>query len=296
MQNRESQLRQYRLADYARDLGFNEVETIDEDLGRSGSGLTERPGFQRLVTEVCPGQVGAVFCLEASRLARNGRDWHHLIELCGLIGAMLIDPEGMYDPRLSNDRLLLGLRGTMSEYELSVLRQRSLEFGSPKTRPDLPPPAVDKDAPSGKTFRWNLSRQYDLHGTRNLAVYVWAQSPTRQYLRHLYYTPPAQNLATAALDSFAYHVELSWENPGVIQQPYTYADRQRHFFRLRRVAAAAAPWSGAGGRQLVRAYHLDYYPDRSVPGAQCWAGQGPQDSRLSSSIRRPYLTPLVPRR
>jgi DNA invertase Pin-like site-specific DNA recombinase len=127
VQNRESQLRQYRLADYARELGFVDVATIDEDLGRSGSGLTERPGFQRLVTEVCEGQVGAVFCLEASRLARNGRDWHHLIELCGLVGALLIDPEGIYDPRLSNDRLLLGLRGTMSEFELSMLRQRSLE-------------------------------------------------------------------------------------------------------------------------------------------------------------------------
>jgi len=127
LQNRESQRRQYRLADYARELGFVEVETIDEDLGRSGSGLVERPGFQRLVTEVCEGRVGAVFCLEASRLARNGRDWHHLIELCGLVCAVLIDPEGVYDPRLSNDRLLLGLRGTMSEFELSVLRQRSLE-------------------------------------------------------------------------------------------------------------------------------------------------------------------------
>jgi DNA invertase Pin-like site-specific DNA recombinase len=99
--NRESQLRQYHLADYARELGFAEVETIDEDLGRSGSGLTERPGFQRLVTEVCEGQVGAVFCLEASRLARNGHDWHYLIEFCGLVGAVLIDPEGVYDPRLS---------------------------------------------------------------------------------------------------------------------------------------------------------------------------------------------------
>jgi DNA invertase Pin-like site-specific DNA recombinase len=127
LQNRESKLRQYRLADYARELGFVEVETIDEDLGRSGSGLVARPGFQRLVTEVCEGQIGAVFCLEASRLARNGRDWHHLIELCGLIGVLLIDPEGVYDPRLSNDRLVLGLRGTMSEFELSVLRQRSLE-------------------------------------------------------------------------------------------------------------------------------------------------------------------------
>jgi DNA invertase Pin-like site-specific DNA recombinase len=127
IQNRESQLRQYRLADYARELGFIDVATIDEDLGRSGSGLMERPGFQRLVADVCEGQVGAVFCLEASRLARNGRDWHHLIELCGLVGALLIDPEGVYDPRISNDRLLLGLRGTMSEFELNILRQRSLE-------------------------------------------------------------------------------------------------------------------------------------------------------------------------
>lgn len=134
LHNRESQLRQYNLANYARELGFAEIELIDEDLGRSGSGLVDRPGFQRLVTEVCEGQVGAVFCLEASRLARNGRDWHHLIELCGLIGAVLIDPEGVYDPRLSNDRLLLGLRGTMSEFELSVLRQRSLEAIRQKAR------------------------------------------------------------------------------------------------------------------------------------------------------------------
>jgi DNA invertase Pin-like site-specific DNA recombinase len=134
LHNRESQLRQYNLANYARELGFAEIETIDEDLGRSGSGLVDRPGFQRLVTEVCAGQVGAVFCLEASRLARNGRDWHHLIELCGLVGAVLIDPEGVYDPRLSNDRLLLGLRGTMSEFELSVLRQRSLEAIRQKAR------------------------------------------------------------------------------------------------------------------------------------------------------------------
>ena len=108
-QNRESQLRQYHLAGYARELGFVEVETIDEDLGRSASGLVDRPGFQRLVTEICEGQIGAVFCLEASRLARNGRDWHHLIELCGLVGAVLIDPEGIYDPRVINDRLVLGL-------------------------------------------------------------------------------------------------------------------------------------------------------------------------------------------
>jgi DNA invertase Pin-like site-specific DNA recombinase len=94
----ECQRRQYGLMDHARELGFAEVTVIDDDLGGSGSGLTERPGFQRLVAEVCSGSVGAIFCIEASRLARNGRDWHHLIELCGMTGAVVIDPDGVYDP------------------------------------------------------------------------------------------------------------------------------------------------------------------------------------------------------
>ncbi len=124
--NRESQRRQYGLKDRARELGFRSVVVIDDDLGRSGSGLIERPGFQRLVAEVCAGDVGGVFCIEASRLARNGRDWHHLIELCGMVGAVVVDPDGVYDPGIINDRLLLGLKGTMSEFELSLLRQRSV--------------------------------------------------------------------------------------------------------------------------------------------------------------------------
>ena len=107
--NHESQRRQYGLVDRARELGFRDVTVIDDDLGRSGSGLVERPGFQRLVAEVCSGEVGAVFCIEASRLARNGRDWHHLIELCGMVGAVVVDPDGIYDPAHFNDRLLLGL-------------------------------------------------------------------------------------------------------------------------------------------------------------------------------------------
>jgi DNA invertase Pin-like site-specific DNA recombinase len=125
--NLESQRRQYALADQARQLGFQQVEMIDEDLGRSGSGQVDRPGFARLVAEVCDGNVGAVFCIEASRLARNGRDWHHLIELCGLVRALVVDPDGVYDPGLLNDRLLLGLKGTMSEFELNLLRQRCQE-------------------------------------------------------------------------------------------------------------------------------------------------------------------------
>jgi DNA invertase Pin-like site-specific DNA recombinase len=132
--NLESQRRQYGLVNHAKGLGFDNVEIIDDDLGRSGSGLVQRPGFQRLVAMVCEGRVGAVLCIEASRLARNGRDWHHLIELCGLVGALVVDPDGVYDPQLINDRLLLGLKGTMSEFELNLLRQRSLEAARQKAR------------------------------------------------------------------------------------------------------------------------------------------------------------------
>lgn len=134
VEHTESKRRQYELAESARAMGFASVLTIDEDLGRSGSGLVERPGFQRLVAAVCAGGVGAVFCIEASRLARNGRDWHHLIDLCALVGTLLVDHDGIYEPRLTNDRLLLGLKGTMSEYELSLLRQRGLAARDAKAK------------------------------------------------------------------------------------------------------------------------------------------------------------------
>ena len=134
VEHTESQNRQYALAESARAMGFASVTTIDDDLGRSGSGSVERPGFQKLVASVCAGSVGAVFCLEASRLARNGRDWHHLIDLCALVGTVVVDHDGIYDPRLVNDRLLLGLKGTMSEYELSLLRQRGIAARDSKAR------------------------------------------------------------------------------------------------------------------------------------------------------------------
>jgi DNA invertase Pin-like site-specific DNA recombinase len=121
----EGQSRQYGLAERARQLGFHEVVVIDEDLGRSGSGVQERPGFGRLLAAVCQGLAGAVLALEASRLARNNRDWHHLVDLCALTDTVLIDDDGIYDPKLLNDRLLLGLKGTMSEYELGLMRQRA---------------------------------------------------------------------------------------------------------------------------------------------------------------------------
>src|SRR6266849_1574072 len=94
----ESQDRQYGLADQARNLGFASVQVIDEDLGRSGTGSTERPGFGKLLAAVCSGSVGAVLALEASRLARNNRDWHHLIDLCAMTQTLVIDYDGVYDP------------------------------------------------------------------------------------------------------------------------------------------------------------------------------------------------------
>ena len=131
--NHESRRRQYGLAERARTLGWTDVTVIDDDLGRSGSGVS-RPGFERLLAAICEGRVGAVFAIEASRLARNGRDWHTLIEFCGLVGTVIVDEDGIYEPRHPNDRLLLGMKGTMSELELSLLRARSMEALKQKAR------------------------------------------------------------------------------------------------------------------------------------------------------------------
>src|SRR6516165_9882333 len=131
--NLESQRRQYGLADRARQLGWADVEVIDEDLGRSGAGA-RRPGFEKLLAAICEGRVGAVLSLEASRLARNGRDWHTLLEFCGLVDTLIVDEDGVYEPRSPNDRLLLGMKGTMSEMELSMFRQRSTEAIKQKAR------------------------------------------------------------------------------------------------------------------------------------------------------------------
>lgn len=131
--NLESQRRQYGLTDRARALGFTDVVVIDDDLGRSGGGVA-RPGFEKLLAAICEGRVGAVVSIEASRLARNGRDWHTLLEFCAFVGTLIVDEDSIYDPRHPNDRLLLGMKGTMSEMELSVLRQRSLEALKQKAR------------------------------------------------------------------------------------------------------------------------------------------------------------------
>jgi DNA invertase Pin-like site-specific DNA recombinase len=125
-QNPESLERQYDFQRQALGLGWHQdqIVTLDEDLGQSGTEATHRPDFQRLVADVGLGQVGVVLSLEVSRLARNSTDWHHLLELCAMTDTLILDEDGLYDPNQFNDRLLLGLRGTMSEAELHFLRAR----------------------------------------------------------------------------------------------------------------------------------------------------------------------------
>ena len=186
--NLESQRRQYDLAGTAKTAGLASVTVIDDDRGRSGSGRIERPGFERLVALVCSGDVGAVYCIEASRLARNGRDWHHLIDLCALAGTLVIDPDGAYDPRLVNDRLLLGLKGTMSEYELSLMRQRGLAARDSKAQRGefrfmLPPGfcwseagkiEIDPDEHVAETIRLVFAKFRELGSARQ--VFLWLRS------------------------------------------------------------------------------------------------------------------------
>src|SRR5204863_3383451 len=128
--NSESTERQYALVERAVELGFTreQVVVIDEDLGISGSGMSDRSGFARLAAEVALGHAGLVLGLEVSRLARNNADWYRLLDLCGVTDTVIGDADGIYHPGSFNDRLLLGLKGTMSEAELHVLRAR-LEGG-----------------------------------------------------------------------------------------------------------------------------------------------------------------------
>ncbi len=126
LENTESTARQYALRERAIALGWptERVVVIDQDLGQSGASAVDREGFQRLVAEVGLGHVGLVMGLEVSRLARSSLDWHHLLELCSMTGTLILDEDGLYDPATFNDRLLLGMKGTMSEAELHILRAR----------------------------------------------------------------------------------------------------------------------------------------------------------------------------
>src|SRR5205085_6109686 len=126
LENTESTKRQYALRQRAIAVGWDadHIVLIDSDLGRSAALAAEREGFQRLVSEVGMGRAGLVIGLEVSRLARNSSDWHRLLEICALSDTLILDEEGLYDPTHFNDRLLLGLKGTMSEAELHVMQAR----------------------------------------------------------------------------------------------------------------------------------------------------------------------------
>jgi DNA invertase Pin-like site-specific DNA recombinase len=132
--NQESRALQYAMRDRLATLGWSRIETVDEELGRSAAAGIARAGFDRMVAEVCLGKVGAVAAREVSRFARNSRDWQQLIEMCRVVDTVLIDQETVYAPRESNDRLLLGLKGSLNEYELDLLRQRSLSARYAKAR------------------------------------------------------------------------------------------------------------------------------------------------------------------
>jgi len=115
-------------------LGLREIEVVDDDLGRSAAGTVTRTGFERMVAEVCLGTVGAVAAREVSRFARNSRDWQQLVEVCRVVDTVLIDQDTVCAPRHSNDRLLLGLKGSLNESELDLLRQRSVDARRAKAR------------------------------------------------------------------------------------------------------------------------------------------------------------------
>ena len=134
MHNDESRRLQYGMRVRLEQLGWNQVEVIDEDLGRSAAGGVTRTGFEQMVAEVCLGKVGAVAAREVSRFARNSREWQQLVEVCRVVDTLLIDQEMVYDPRRGNDRLLLGLKGTLNEYELELLRLRSWEARREKAK------------------------------------------------------------------------------------------------------------------------------------------------------------------
>jgi DNA invertase Pin-like site-specific DNA recombinase len=134
LHNRESSALQYAMRDRLIALGWSEIETVDDDLGRSAAGGVPRAGFERMVADICLGKVGAVAAREVSRFARNSRDWQQLIEICRVVDTVLIDQETVYAPRQGNDRLLLGLKGSLNEYELDLLRQRSLAARYEKAR------------------------------------------------------------------------------------------------------------------------------------------------------------------
>jgi DNA invertase Pin-like site-specific DNA recombinase len=284
--NLESQRRQYDLAGAARATGFTSVTVIDDDLGRSGSGTVERPGFERLVAMVCSGEIGAVYCIEASRLARNGRDWHHLIELCALAGTLVVDPDGAYDPRIVNDRLLLGLKGTMSEYELSLMRQRGLAARDSKARRGefqfmLPPGfcwseagkiEIDPDEHVQEAVRLVFAKFRDLGSARQVFLWLRAAEVTMPVAR--------RNIDVYKIvwKSPAYHAVMQILHNPLYAGAYAFGRRAQ---RTRIVDGRAHKVNGIRKPEqewtvLLRDHHAGYITWREYEGnrMRCKTGDG----------------------
>jgi DNA invertase Pin-like site-specific DNA recombinase len=200
LDHRESTARQYALTDRAFELGWDRshIAVIDEDQGRSGQTAEGRPGFQRLLAEVALDQVGLILGLEMSRLARSCSDWHHLLELCARYHTLLVDPDGLYDPTDYNDRLLLGLKGTMSEAELHIIKERMYQGKRNKAgRGDLytHPPIGYIKLPTGRfaldpdeqvqavvcLIFDEFDRQGSLHGLLRYLVHHGIRMPVRPH-------------------------------------------------------------------------------------------------------------------
>src|SRR6201984_3675127 len=173
--NLESQKLQYTMEARLHQLGWHEIEVVDEDLGRSAEGTVTRAGFERMVAEVCLGKVGVVAAREVSRFARNSREWQQLIEVCRVVDTVLIDQEMVYTPRQSNDRLLLGLKGSLNEYELDLLRQRSPEARRAKAqRGEL---VVAATVGYIKTEEQHLEKDPDRRVQREPSLGWWPRQP-----------------------------------------------------------------------------------------------------------------------
>ena len=183
LHNRESGALQYAMRDRLTALGWSEIEVIDDDLGRSAAGGVQRAGFERMVAEVCLGKVGAVCAREVSRFARNSRDWQQLIEMCRVVDTVLVDQETIYAPRHGNDRLLLGLKGSLNEYELDLLRQRSLSARYEKARRG----ELVVSAPVGSPCMWTTIAPADNSG-RSFVVHVLTRPCASSWTRRSRWT------------------------------------------------------------------------------------------------------------
>jgi len=277
LENTESTKRQYGLQERAVALGWQpeQVVVIDSDLGLSGADA-DRAGFKRLVAAVGMGEVGVVLGLEVSRLARNSSDWHRLLEICALSGTLILDEDGLYDPGHFNDRLLLGLKGTMSEAELHVLRARLLGGQLAKARRG----ELELRLPAGLV--------YDEAGKVRLDPDVAVRDAVAEFFETFRRT----GSATATVRSFRergllfprrlysapHHGEVAWGTPATQEPSPTGAPRPGR----RRVASCAPACPRTGGT-----------PSFSTPTPATSPGRSTKTTRTDCGPTRPPTAPTA---